>query len=190
MTYAKTYKNEDGMKLNTREYSVWMNMNKRCDPKYHIQKPSYALCEVSSNFKDFQYFASWCNHQKGFREGYHLDKDVLIKGNKVYSEDACVFIPVELNSFLTKANSLRGSLPIGVSSQRSERSLTTKYRARVGDMHGKFVSLGCFHNPEDAFSAYKQEKEKLAKYYAAYFREVLDERVIEALNNYTVHIND
>ena len=35
-------------------------------------------------------------------EKWEIDKDVLLKGNKIYSEDTCVFIPPCLNLMLTK----------------------------------------------------------------------------------------
>ena len=45
----------------------------------------------------------------------HLDKDILIKGNKIYSPQTCCFVPENLNSLITKNDSIRNNLPIGVS---------------------------------------------------------------------------
>ena len=36
-----------------------------------------------------------------YREDWHLDKDLLFKGNKVYSPETCVFIPREINLSLS-----------------------------------------------------------------------------------------
>ena len=42
----------------------------------------------------FQTFAEWCDVQIGFNnEGWHLDKDILVKGNKIYGPDFCAFVP-------------------------------------------------------------------------------------------------
>jgi hypothetical protein len=43
-----------------------------------------------------------------------LDKDILYKGNKIYSPDTCVFVPQEINALFVKNDANRGDLPIGV----------------------------------------------------------------------------
>lgn len=101
----------------TREYRLWKNMIKRCYSKKELNlRASYIGCEVSKNFLNFQYFANWCQSQIGFSvKEYQLDKDVVFKGNKLYSEDTCFFVPRRVNMFLTKRDKLRGVHPIGVS---------------------------------------------------------------------------
>ena len=44
-------------------------------------------------------------------DGKHLDKDLLVCNNKVYSPETCVFVPREINQFLTKSNNSRGKYP-------------------------------------------------------------------------------
>ena len=77
---------------NTKEYDLWHSMLQRCySDTYKKKYPTYAGCEVSNKFKSYEYFYEWCNKQIGFsNQGWHLDKDLLIKGNKVYSEHSCV----------------------------------------------------------------------------------------------------
>ena len=104
----------------TKEYDLWQSMLKRCySDAYKKQRPTYEGCEVSENFKYYEYFYEWCNKQIGFdNDGngnpFHLDKDLLTKGNKVYSEDSCIFIPNEINLLLTRREALRGKHLIGV----------------------------------------------------------------------------
>ena len=75
----------------TKEYVLWQNMLRRCySDTYQKKKPTYESCEVSDNFKSYEYFYEWCNNQFGFNnKDWQLDKDLLIKGNKVYSENSC-----------------------------------------------------------------------------------------------------
>ena len=91
---------ENGVKL--KEYKLWRALLGRCyNTKTKNRSPSYAGCSVSDNFRYYPYFKEWCSRQIGFgREGFELDKDVLVKGNKVYSENTCCFIPRELNQAL------------------------------------------------------------------------------------------
>ena len=74
---------------------------------------------MSDNTKTYEYYYDWSHKQIGFgNEGdenpFHLDKDLLSKGNKVYSESTCVFIPKDINLLLTKSTASRGEHLIGV----------------------------------------------------------------------------
>ena len=100
--------------VHTKEYGLWQHMLERCySDTYKKKKPTYEGCEVGDNFKSYEYFHEWCNKQIGFdNDGngnpFHLDKDLLTKGNKVYSENTSVFIPKEINSLLVKREASRG----------------------------------------------------------------------------------
>ena len=174
--------------VQTKEYSLWMNMLRRCySDKYQKQQPTYEGCEVSENFKSYEYFYEWCHKQIGFgNEGWQLDKDLLIKGNKVYSEDSCVFIPREINQLLVKRTASRGEHLIGVSWSKTNKA----FMARVGKSKGRSEYLGLFKTEIEAFNAYKQAKESFIKEQANKWKGKIDIRAYNALINYTVNIDD
>ena len=172
----------------TKEYDLWHSMLQRCySDVYKKQKPTYEGCKVSDNFKSYEYFYDWCNKQIGFgNDGWQLDKDLLIKGNKAYSENTCVFIPSEINLVLVKRTALRGEYLIGVSWHKKGKSFV----AQINKNKGKQEKLGSFNTELEAFNAYKQAKEAFVKEQANKWKDKIDERAYNALMNYIVNITD
>ena len=173
---------------NTKEYMLWCSMLKRCyNESLHLKHPTYEGCEVSENFKSYEYFYEWCHKQIGFGvRGWHLDKDLLIKGNKVYSETTCVFIPAEVNTLLVKSDKIRGKHPIGVYWRNTKKAFV----AQVNKGKGKSEYLGSFNTEIEAFNAYKGVKENYLKELANKWKSQIDIRAYQALMNYTVDIDD
>ena len=164
-----------------KEYKVWQRFLERCYcPKYQKSNPAYFGCTVSENFKSYSFFHEWCQSQIGFgEEGFELDKDLIFKGNRVYSEDNCLFVPKRLNTLLLSSRACRGTLPIGVSIHNGKflacccREFTSRY-------------IGHFNTPEEAFNAYKQAKESYIKLQAEKWKDQIDIRAYEALMRYEV----
>ena len=171
-----------------KEYQLWKDMLKRCyGEKRHLRHPTYKDCEVSDNFKYYEYFYEWCNKQIGFgNEYWQLDKDLLVKGNKVYSENTCVFIPKEINLVLVKRTALRGEHLIGVHWHNASKAFV----AQINKNEGKQEKLGSFKTEIEAFNAYKQAKESFIKEQAEKWKNKIDIRAYNALINYTVEITD
>lgn len=164
------------------------NIKLRCLTGGSVQQkhPSYVGCYMSDNFEDFQYFADWHTSQVGYNcDNYDLDKDLLIEGNKEYSEKYCVLIPKSLNVFLTDKKMVTGKSPIGYYWNTDH----LKYRAKVSCPERGEVGLGYFDRKEDAFEAYKFAKESIARRWCERLENrefVVDERVIERMRNWTV----
>jgi hypothetical protein len=173
----------NGVKQKT--YILWVNMLNRCyRQKTKDLQPTYDECTVSNNFKYYTYFFEWCNKQIGFETtDYQLDKDLLDKGNKIYSEDTCLFIPSHINKVLTKRQLDRGLLPIGVIKHGNN------YQAQCST-YGIRKCIGTFNTPELAFNAYKAFKEAHIKELAEKYKDTIDPRAYQALLNYEVDIND
>ena len=172
----------------TKECELWRDMLKRCySDTYQKKYPTYEGCEVSDKFKSYEYFYEWCNKQIGFsNKDWHLDKDLLIKGNKVYSEDSCVFIPQEINKVLINCTASRGEHLIGVYWCKKGKA----FKAQVGKNKGKQENLGYYNTELEAYKAYKQAKEAFVKEQANKWKGKIDERAYEALMKYTVEITD
>ena len=174
--------------VHTKEYGLWKNMLERCySDIYQKKKPTYEGCKVSDKFKYYEYFYEWCHKQIGFdNEDWQLDKDLLVKGNKVYSESTCVFIPQEINTVLIKSTASRGKHPIGVCWSSTNKAFV----AQVSKSKGKREHLGFFNTEIEAFNAYKTAKESFVKEQAEKWRGKIDERAYNALMNYRVEITD
>ena len=173
---------------NTKEYDLWYSMLQRCySTTLKKKRPTYEGCKCSDNFKSYEYFYEWCNKQIGFGVGgFELDKDLLTKGNKVYSENTCVFIHKDINMVLTKSTASRGKYPIGVHWSKRDKAFV----AMVCKNKGKQEYLGHFKTEIEAFNAYKQAKEAFIKEQAEKWESQIDPRAYNALMNYTVEITD
>lgn len=102
----------------TKEYATWNSMFNRCYcPKSQKNRPTYIGCSVDERWHNFQVFAKWMNEQHR-EDDWHLDKDLISNGNKIYSPETCRFIPSQLNTLLSDCGRVRGELPQGVSKHR------------------------------------------------------------------------
>ena len=172
----------------TKEYILWKNMLERCyNGSFKKQRPTYIGCEVSDKFLYYEYFYEWCHKQVGFNnKDWHLDKDLLMKGNKVYSESTCIFIPAEINLLLVKNTASRGNHLIGVCWCKRDKA----FIAQVNKNKGRSECLGYFKTEIEAFNAYKQAKESFIKEQANKWKGQIDERAYNALMKYEVEITD
>ena len=172
----------------TKEYELWTGMLERCySDSFKKKRPTYEGCKASENFKSYEYFYEWCYKQIGFTNKYwQLDKDLLVKGNKVYNENTCVFLPKEINSLLIKHEASRGEHLIGVYWHKRGKAFASK----VNKNKGKQEHLGLFKTEIGAFNAYKKAKEAFIKEQANKWKGQIDDRAYNALMNYTVEITD
>ena len=185
------YKMSENGKLH-KYFSIWDDMLKRCyDPKYHKEKPTYKGCTVESHLLNFQNMGEWIknNYYEIPGETICLDKDILCKGNKVYSRETCIFVPQRINTLFVKNDNTRGKGPIGV-----DQLPSGNYIARCSNGFGKYIHLGTYNTKEEAFHVYKNYKEKVIKEvidsYEGKIPEPFYSRLREAMYNYEVDIDD
>lgn len=180
------YKSRDENGKHTKCYKAWLNMHARChDAKLQEKYPTYKGCTVCQEWNNHQEFAKWYyeNYYEVGNEKMTLDKDILCKGNKVYSPDTCVFVPNSINVLFTKRDKKRGDYPIGVYKKGN------KFVAQLnkGDRN---IYLGTYDTPEEAFQAYKQAKEAYIKEVAEEYKSQIPQKLYDALMNYEVEIDD
>ena len=155
-------------------YRAWKNMLTRAYYyKCKNMQPTYDDVTVCEEWHSFMCFRSWMETQDW--KGNHLDKDILVLGNKVYSPDTCVFVSRTINNFTTDRINHRGEWPLGVHLHKK----TGKFRGKCSNpFTGELEHLGLFKSPDQAHQAWKKRKHELACQLAD---TQADERVAEAL---------
>lgn len=136
-------------------YRHWVNVLQRCyNPAIHVNRPHYQGCSVCEDWLLFSNFARWMQTQKW--KGKHLDKDIMLPGNKVYSPETCVFVSNALNCLLTSHDCARGKYVQGVSWNKKGK----KFQAECS-VKGSAVFLGWYDTEEKASAVYRKFKAEL-----------------------------
>lgn len=172
---------------------IWREIVKRCTEGSYVRTKknldTYEGCTLSDEWKVFDNFYNWYVSQLGYDQGYEVDKDILIKGNKVYSSATCVLIPKIINSAITNSKKARGDLPLGVSMHVDNQRFVARCRY-VEDGERKRKTIGYYETSEEAFKAYKEFKEKYLKQLADHYRATISDVAYQAVINYKVEISD
>lgn len=173
---------------NDKARSSWSGMIHRCyDTKANRSRRYFDRgVYVCNEWLNFQNYYRWWS--ENYVEGYHLDKDILVQGNKCYSENTCCFVPCEVNSLLTYTQAKRGDLPCGVSFNPDRGGVKGNYSAQVCQGKKDSKWLGYFATPEDAFEVYRQAKEEVIRKVAEENFKLgkITEKVYKALLNHKV----
>lgn len=169
-----------GFPTDSKCYRMWYEMCRRCYDWRHKDYTRYGLAGITvcDDWLDFQKFAEFYYSDHYRREGYHLDKDLAVLGNTVYSPETCAFIPHEINTFLTLREKDRGEYPLGVTEKRG------KFYARVcmGDYR---TWEGPYETANLAHDAYISRKISQARVLALRYDGELDGKIIKSLLNMT-----
>jgi hypothetical protein len=180
----------------TKCYETWKGMFRRCySEEWHEKEPTYIGCTVCEEWKLFSNFKKWYDSNYYMIEedkNMQLDKDILHKGNKIYSPINCIFTPKIINSIFTKTDANRNNICIGV--QYSQNKLY-KYKAISSyydfKKHKKQkIHLGDSNDKLEAFNLYKVFKEKYIKDVADLYKDRIPIELYNALYTYEVEITD
>lgn len=179
--------NNKGKEIN-HAYDTWHGMLRRCyAEEYQRKNPAYLDCTVCDEWHNFQSFAKWYEENYYIIDGQimNLDKDILVKGNRVYTPETCIFVPSSINNLFVKNDVNRKTTPIGI-------SICTNgdYLARCANGTGRDKRLGRFKTYEEAFNVYKIYKEKIVKQVAEKFRLSIPPIIFNTMMKYIVEITD
>lgn len=163
-------------------YQCWCDMFKRCYcTKFLVNNPTYIDCSVDPKWHNFQNFAAWYekNWKPWMDSKWHLDKDILIPGNKVYGPDTCCFIPREINFLFTSVRGSKSGLPRGVQKRNGKFIVETKRLPNKKKTYLKPESP--FKNAEETHEAWKEYKTNYIRRLTEEYREKLDFNVYNTL---------
>lgn len=161
-------------------YQTWRAMLHRCySNKVHERQPTYEGCTVAEDFKFFPTFKKWFEQQP-FWEDFELDKDLLHKGNTVYSPETCCLLPKEINLMLCSVAQF-GCCTIISYLKRS------KSYELVWASGKKSVKRTLHKTYGEAFEEYKLRKEAQLRSLATAWKDQLSVGAYNALMSYTVY---
>ena len=170
-----------------KKWQLWNNMKTRCyNPNYHQTRPGYADCTICDEWlDDKKRFYGWADRNFYMIEGeptVELDKDILVRGNKLYSPDTCIFVPKRINDLFTHVNGYTDNgLPTGVVYSKK----TGKYMAVIS-IDRKRTPLGFFETPEEEFAKYKRHKEAEIIHVADTYKDLIPEQLYRAMVTWDV----
>jgi len=166
-----------------KSYKTWSSMLGRCYSEKEIERyPSYTEVYVCEEWLNFSNYNKW--FILNYKSGFCLDKDILIKGNKIYSPETCCFVPQRINLLFLKSDFIRGEYPIGVHKSNNKYVASCNTGKKVQEYLGKYKT------PIEAFNIYKECKEKYLNELSEKYKNVITNKVYMAIKNYKVEITD
>ena len=178
----------------TKEYNAWFNIMIRCfDETVKQKRYTYENVTICEEWLYFPNFYEWIHSQENFDKWYNgkrwaVDKDILIKGNKIYSPETCCLVPLRVNNLFIKSDAIRGDFPIGVTEHKG------KFVAECNHIvNGKKKNyIGIYDTVIEAFKVYKNFKEKYIKRVAQeeYGECNITKKCYNAMMSYQVEITD
>ena len=145
-------------------YKKWKSMLARCYSKgVHKTRSTYIGCSVCDEWLLFSNFKSWLeSHNLSDAElSYlHLDKDILLKGNKVYSPDRCALVHPRVNAFVYEGGGKKSKYKLGVFYDKDRGKFSAKCQNPITLINKR---LGKFDTEDEAHLAYMKRKNEFSQ---------------------------
>lgn len=167
-------------------YTIYNNMKSRCyNEKIHAQKPWYKDCTMCDEWLADRYaFYDWVNDGNFYvidgEPTVELDKDILVKGNTIYSPETCIFAPKSINTLFGGSSKKNDDgLPMGVTMTENG-----KYKPQIK----RFPDV--FDTPEEAWEIWKLHKQSLVIQKADEYLGKIPMKLYYAMLNYQYEVTD
>lgn len=162
-----------------KDYQVWKSMVRRTKGVMALARnPTYEGCSVDPVWLKYSGFSKF--HAKHYVDGYQLDKDILVPGNKIYGPKYCRYVPQAINSLFTDHGRARGKYPLGITTIRRGGKLCLWVQLNV---FGNRKYLGTFEldDLDSAVACYRKAKAEQIIAVAKKWKDKIDRDVYRAL---------
>lgn len=157
-------------------YSIWSGMIHRAtNEKYKQSSPSYIGASVCEEWIYFSNFKAWMEKQNW--QGKELDKDIILRGNRHYSPETCVFVDGFVNKLFRDSFKKDRTEPFGVYWATRDKT----YVAQISE-NGKTRRLGCSSNKLAAHKLWQKAKlEHIEDYLSTFDANLSQNNMVVAL---------
>lgn len=160
---------------------MYHNMYDRCYREDYLKKhPQYRGCSVCEEWlNNRESFYNWVAENYYIIEGEQidLDKDILVKGNKVYSPDTCIFVPHVINVYYENLT------------RNPVQQKNGKWRIDIC-IDGKTIPLGTFDTEEEAKLEFVKHKTAAIISKADAFKGRIPEKLYETMLQCKIELSD
>ena len=161
--------------------NIYWNMWNRCYLESYLEKnPKYRGCTICDDWlNDRESFYDWIaeNYYIIEDEQIDLDKDILVKGNRIYSPDTCIFTPHVINTYFEKIT------------RSPQKTNNGKYSMEI-TVNGKRINLGTFDTEEEAKLEYIKHKQAAILAKADEYKGRIPKKLYDAMVNYQIDLSD
>lgn len=176
--------------IRDRAYKCYYNMIDRVSGKYQynygMRYDGVTVCDEW--FNDKEKFIDWYvqNYYECAYEAMELDKDLLVRDNKIYGSNTCCILPKSLNILISTCHQKKGSnlyMPLGVRKIYVDKR--PKYQGIIS-INSKPMKLPLRNRPKAAFEDYFMQKKAQLMITAEQYKPYLPEHIYHALINYEI----
>ena len=167
-------------------YKHWIAMLTRCYKLYNYHLDSHINCYVYESWLNFQDYCKWYYDNIYYIPGVKMqvDKDILIKGNTLYSPNTCVIVPNTINILFRKSHSNKtNDLPMGVYLDKGSKKNPYKVIFRY---NGITKNLGHYDSIDKAKNIYANYKYKYYKELLYSYKDYIPKNTFNKLDKVTI----